>query len=98
MVSEALMNAVEDWARAKGMKKIIGPLGFTDLDHEGMLVEGFQELSTMATIYNYPYYPQHLERLGYEKESDWVEFMMDVPDSIPDKHNRIADIVKRNSG
>lgn len=51
MVSEALMNAVEDWARAKGMKKIIGPLGFTDLDHEGMLVEGFQELSTMATIY-----------------------------------------------
>ena len=98
MVSEALMNAVEDWARAKGMKKIIGPLGFTDLDHEGMLVEGFQELSTMATIYNYPYYPQHLERLGYEKESDWVEFMMDVPDSIPDKHNRIADIVKKKFG
>lgn len=58
-VSAALMSAVEKWARDKGMKKLIGPLGFTDLDHEGMLVEGFQELSTMATIYNYAYYPRH---------------------------------------
>lgn len=97
-VSEALLTKVEEWARGKGMKKIIGPLGFTDLDHEGMLVEGFDELSTMATIYNYPYYPCHLERLGYKKESDWVEFMMDVPDSIPDKHNRIAEIVKKKFG
>lgn len=97
-VSEALMKAVEDWARGKGMDRLIGPLGFTDLDHEGMLVEGFGELSTMATIYNYPYYPEHLESLGYEKDSDWVEFVMDVPDSIPDKYNRIADIVKRKFG
>lgn len=82
-VSAALMKAVEDWARSKGKDKLIGPLGFTDLDHEGMLVEGFDELSTMATIYNYPYYPQHLEKLGYEKESDWVEFLMTVPEAIP---------------
>ena len=94
-VSEVLLRTAEDWARSKGMKKIIGPLGFTDLDQEGMLVEGFEELSTMATIYNYPYYPEHLERLGYKKESDWVEFLMEVPEAIPDKYNRIADIVKR---
>ncbi len=97
-VSEALFKAVEDWARTRGMKRLIGPLGFTDLDHEGMLVEGFQELSTMATIYNYPYYPVHLERLGFRKESDWVEFVMDVPDSIPEKYSRIADIVSRKYG
>ena len=97
-VSEALLKAVEDWAREKGMKKLIGPLGFTDLDHEGMLVEGFEELSTMATIYNYAYYPDHLLRLGYKKESDWVEFLMEVPSGIPDKYNRIADIVKKKYG
>ena len=94
-VSAALPGAVEKWSRDKGMNKLIGPLGFTDLDHEGMLVEGFDELSTMATIYNYPYYPEHMERLGYRKESDWIEFLMEVPESIPDRFNRIADIVKR---
>lgn len=97
-VSEALMKAAEDWAREKGMTRVIGPLGFTDMDHEGMLIEGFEELSTMATIYNYPYYPEHLERLGYRKESDWLEFLMEVPEAIPDKYNRIADIVKKKYG
>ncbi len=97
-VSAALMKAVEDWAREKGMKKMIGPLGFTDLDHEGMLVDGFHELSTMATIYNYPYYAKHMQRLGYEKDSDWIEFVMDVPAEIPEKYNRIADIVKKKFG
>lgn len=97
-VSAALFKTAEDWARSKGMEKIIGPLGFTDLDHEGMLVEGFEELSTMATIYNYPYYPEHMERLGYKKESDWLEFQMEVPDAIPDKYNRIAEIVKKKFG
>lgn len=97
-VSAALFKAAEDWARSKGMEKIIGPLGFTDLDHEGMLVEGFEELSTMATIYNYPYYPEHMERLGYKNESDWLEFQMEVPDAIPDKYNRIAEIVKKKFG
>ena len=97
-VSAALLKAVEDWAREKGMNRIIGPLGFTDLDHEGMLVEGFDELSTMATIYNYAYYPEHMEKLGYKKESDWVEFLMEVPEGIPDKYNRIAEIVKKKFG
>lgn len=97
-VSAALMKAVEEWGRERGMTRVIGPLGFTDLDHEGMLVEGFDELSTMATIYNYPYYPEHIERLGYAKDSDWKEFVMDVPDGIPGKMNRVADIVKKRTG
>ncbi|MDE6718089.1 MAG: GNAT family N-acetyltransferase, partial [Muribaculaceae bacterium] len=97
-VSAALMEAVESWAREKGMKKIIGPLGFTDLDHEGMLTGGYEELGTMATIYNYPYYVEHMERLGYSKESDWLEFVMEVPEVIPEKYSRIADIVKKKYG
>lgn len=97
-VSAALMKAVEQWGKERGMTRVIGPLGFTDLDHEGMLIEGFDELSTMATIYNYPYYPKHIERLGYAKDSDWKEFVMDVPDGIPEKMNRVADIVKKRTG
>ncbi|MCM1006244.1 MAG: N-acetyltransferase [Prevotella sp.] len=94
-VSAALFAAAEAWARAKGMDALVGPLGFTDLDHEGMLVDGFEELSTMATIYNYPYYPEHLKALGYKQANEWLEFVMDVPDAIPDKYNRIAEIVKK---
>lgn len=97
-VSSALFAAAEQWARDKGMEALVGPLGFTDLDHEGMLVDGFDELSTMATIYNYPYYPKHLKALGYKQANEWLEFVMDVPDAIPDKHNRIAEIVKRKFG
>lgn len=97
-VTKALMDAVEDWGRKKGMKRIVGPLGFTDLDREGVLIEGFDELSTMATNYNYPYYSPRLEELGYKKESDWMEFQMTVPDGIPERYNRIADIVKKKFG
>lgn len=97
-VSKALMDAVEKWAREKGMTKLIGPMGFTDMDHEGMLIEGFNELGTMATIYNYDYYPRHIEKLGFQKEADWVEFLMEVPEGIPEKYDRIADIVKKKYG
>ena len=97
-VSSALFAAAEAWARAKGLNKIVGPMGFTDMDHEGMLVGGFEELGTMATIYNYPYYPEHMKRLGYEQENEWLEFVMDVPDAIPERYNRIADIVKKKFG
>lgn len=97
-VSKALLSAVEDWARENGMNKIIGPMGFTDMDHEGMLVSGFEELGTMATIYNYDYYPRHIEKLGYQKEADWVEFLMEVPEGIPEKYDRIANIVKQKYG
>lgn len=97
-VSKALVESVEKWAKDKGMKKLIGPMGFTDMDHEGMLIEGFEELGTMATIYNYDYYPRHIEKLGYQKEADWVEFLMEVPDKIPEKYDRIANIVKQKYG
>lgn len=93
-VSSALLETVKDWGRSRGMEKIIGPMGFTDMDAEGMLIEGFDQLSTMATIYNYPYYPQHMVKLGYEKEVDWIELKLFVPETIPDKYQRIADIIK----
>ena len=97
-VCRLLLKSVEDWARSKGMKKVVGPLGFSDLDYEGTLIEGFDELSTMATIYNYPYYGPHIEAAGYEKESDWVEFLMEVPAEMPERYNRVAEIVKNKLG
>ena len=72
---------------------MVGPLGFTDMDAEGMLIEGFDQLSTMSTIYNFPYYPQHMEKLGFEKETDWVEFKLTVPDKLPEKFVRISEII-----
>lgn len=93
-VSRALFDAAEDWGRRKGMNKMVGPLGFTDMDREGLLVEGFEELSTMATNYNYPYYAGHVEAAGYAKESDWVEFLLQVPDKVPERYDRIATLVK----
>lgn len=94
-VSKALIDAVTEWGKEKGMDTIVGPLGFTDMDQEGMLVEGFDQLGTMATIYNHPYYQQHIENLGFEKEIDWVEFKIMVPDAIPEKMSRIADIIRK---
>lgn len=94
-VSTALIDTVKQWGKERGMIEIEGPLGFTDMDAEGMLVEGFDQLSTMATIYNYPYYPQHMERLGLSKSADWVEMKIYVPDAIPEKHRRISEIIAR---
>ncbi|MCD7712573.1 MAG: hypothetical protein LUJ25_07675 [Firmicutes bacterium] len=97
-VVDALFVAVEKWAKGYGMEVLHGPLGFTDLDHEGMLVEGFDQLGTMATIYNYPYYPQHMERMGYVKDQDWHEFKIYIPEGIPEKHQRVGEIVKKKYG
>jgi len=97
-VVDELFAAAEEWGRSRGMTEIVGPMGFSDMDHEGMLIEGFDELGTMATIYNYPYYPAHMERMGYEKDVDWIEFRMTVPEAIPEKHARIAEIVARKYG
>ena len=94
-VSRKLFEAVEQWGRKQGMTRMVGPLGFTDMDPEGLLIEGFDQVSTMATIYNYPYYAGHIESLGFEKEVDWVEFKIYVPDSVPEKHRRISDIISR---
>ena len=97
-VVDALFDAVVQWAKAKGKTALHGPLGFTDLDHEGMLVEGFDCLGTMATSYNYPYYPKQLERIGFVKDQDWQELKIYIPDSVPEKHLRLAEIVKKKYG
>ena len=94
-VSEALLNTVQQWGKERGMTDIIGPLGFTDFDAEGMLIEGYDQLSTMATTYNFPYYPEHMDKLGYVKDADWVEFKINIPDSIPEKHKRISDLIQK---
>lgn len=97
-VADALFDAAIRWGKERGMTTVTGPMGFSDMDHEGMLVEGFDRLGTMATIYNYPYYPKHMERMGFEKDVDWVEYLIKIPDGIPEKHQRIADIVQRKYG
>lgn len=94
-VVDKLFEAVETWGRQRGMDEIVGPMGFSDMDHEGMLIDGFNELGTMATIYNHAYYPTHMDRLGFVKDADWVEFRIAVPDKVPDKYQRIADIVQK---
>ena len=98
-VSSALLKAVEDWGRQKGMNEIAGPLGFIDTDREGMLVEGFDQLSTMYVNYNYPYYPQHMERMGgFEKDNDYVELKVKVPEVVPDKFSKITEMVHKRYG
>lgn len=92
-VSRALIDTVKQWGRERGMNEIEGPLGFTDMDAEGMLIDGFDQLSTMATIYNYPYYPEHMNLLGLERNADWVEMKVYIPDAIPEKHKRISAII-----
>lgn len=96
LVSQALLTAVEDWGRERGMTEIGGPFGFEDMDREGMLVEGFDELSTMYVNYNYAYYPQHLEgRAGWRKDNDYVEYRIEVPEVTPKKFARTAELVSR---
>jgi len=95
-VSRALFKAVEEYGRKKGMNDIVGPLGFTDMDPEGMLTWGFDKLGTMATIYNYEYYPQHMEKLGgWEKDNDYVEYYLVVPEKSPEKYTKIAEMVEK---
>lgn len=96
-VSAALIQTVEAWAKEKGMSAVHGPLGFTDMDREGMLVEGFDQLATMATYYNHPYYPVHMENLGYVKDIDWMEYEISMPDRPDEKIARMADIVQRRN-
>lgn len=94
-VSAALFKAVEDWGRSKGMTEIVGPLGFTDMDPEGMLIWGFDQLGTQFTIYNYPYYPEHIERIGgWVKDNDYVEYKLMVPDEVPEKYAKIAQMIE----
>lgn len=95
-VSKALLKAVEDYGKSKGMKEIVGPLGFTDMDPEGMLLYGYDQLGTQATAYNYPYYPEHMERMGgWEKDNDYVEYKLYVPEEMPEKYATIAKMIQK---
>ena len=92
-VSAALLDAVIEFGRKAGMTQIVGPLGFTDFDPEGMLVEGYDRLSTMALIYNHPYYPEHMKKHGYYKETGWIEYRLTIPEFVSERHKRIAEAV-----
>lgn len=95
-VSKALLKAVEDYGKSKGMKEIVGPLGFTDMDPEGMLLYGYDQLGTQATAYNYPYYPEHMNRMGgWEKDNDYVEYKLYVPEEMPEKYATIAKMIQK---
>ena len=95
-VSAALLKAVEDYGKEKGMTEIVGPLGFTDMDPEGMLTWGFDQLGTMPTIYNYAYYPQHIEAMdGWVKDNDYVEYKLMVPEKIPEKYTKISKMIEK---
>lgn len=97
-VTKALMEAAENWALQHDMTYLQGPMGFTDMDHQGMLIEGFEELDMMITIYNHPYYQKHMEQLGYVKDEDWVEYQIMLPDEPIQKISRISSIIKKKYG
>lgn len=97
-IAKKLIEQVESWAKELGLTAVHGPLGFTDLDHEGMLVEGFDQLGTLATIYNHPYYPKYMEKMGYAKDTDWVEYKIFIPETMPEnlaKLSKLAQVVER---
>jgi len=94
-VSAALLGAVETWARANNLDAVHGPLGFCDLDKEGMLIDGYDELSMFITLYNFPYYPRHLERHGYGKATDWLEYEIKVPDKIPERIEKLNTLLEK---
>lgn len=93
-VSGKLIDTVIAWGKEKGMDGIHGPLGFSDMDNEGMLIKGFEEEATLASIYNHPYYVTHMERMGFEKAADWVQYEFSIPPEIPDKVDRLALLVQ----
>lgn len=96
-VSKALMDKVEEFGRKYGMESVVGPLGFTDFDPEGLLIEGFDQLSTMALIYNYPYYVDHIEEMGFQKDADWIEYKIEVPKALPERIARMANIIEQRA-
>ena len=92
-VSKSLINTAIEYANSKGISKIEGPMGFTNLDKAGMLTKGFDKLATMIGIYNFDYYPKHMEQLGLVKEKEWVEFEINFPDTLPDKVEKFSKLI-----
>ena len=97
-VSSALFNEVVKWGKERGLNEAMGPIGFTDMDHEGMLIEGFEELNMSITFYNHPYYIDHMERLGLRKDADWVEYQLMVPEKQDERMKRIRDHLQKRNG
>ena len=97
-VSGALLDAVAEWGRAQGMTRIQGPMGISDFDKEGMLVEDFDKVGSEVTIYNYPYYPKHMEQLGFQKEADWIQIRVDVPKEVPERFSHVSALLKKRYG
>ena len=97
-VSQALLQAVESWGRSQGMVSMVGPLGMTDMDTEGCLVEGFEHLATFISGYNFDYYQRHFEAYGLQKDATWNEYRMPVPEAVPAKHQRVAEVVRQRYG
>ena len=96
-VSQALLEAVQAWGKTHGMTEMNGPVGFTDFDHQGLLIEGFEYSSPMASLYNYPYYEKHFEAFGLRKEIDWIEYRLTMPDEVPPRMKRLAGVVMEKS-
>ncbi len=96
-VSKALLDTVAAWGKEHGMDGLNGPVGFTDFDHEGLLLEGYEYLAPMASLYNYPYYVKHMDAYGLTKEADWIEIQVYPPAKCPERLERIAEIVKQRS-
>jgi len=96
-VSKALLDTVAAWGKARGMDAINGPVGFTDFDHEGLLLEGYEYPAVMASLYNYPYYVKHMDAYGLTKDADWIEMQVYPPKTVPERLDRIAEIVKQRS-
>lgn len=94
-VSHALFSSVEDWAKSKGMNEVHGPLGFNDLEREGLLIRGFDELSDFEENYSYEYYPKHFEKLGYGKSVDWNEYLISIPSAVDPKLVRLSEAVQK---
>ena len=92
-VVDALIDAVTRWAKSKGMDRLTGPLSFTDMDPEGMLIEGFDRMGTTGAVYSHPYYPKHMDRLGFVKDVDWLEFLITIPTEVPEKMARLSKLM-----
>lgn len=97
-VSQKLFDTVVAWGKEKGHTEIMGPIGFTDMDHEGMLVEGFEEFNMSITFYNHPYYLDHMEKLGLKKDIDWIEYRISAPTEVDKKMEKLARYLVEKNG
>ena len=97
-VSKALISKVEEWGKSRGLNEIMGPIGFTDIDQQGMLIKGFDEMDLSITLYNHEYYKKHMEEIGFRKDADWVEFQVYMPEETDSRLTRVSDMVKKRYG